>query len=239
MQHKLNDLLVVASPTSQPLCTDVAVPTDGQPEWMRPKDRKLDAGWRHLRSDMCGLSRCRSDGPFPLWAARWAEVECPLCYGGKVRTFMCSQDNEEFLGRCQDCPASGKVGAIVELVEVVGPSHHADECGSVEQGGMSPVSVVRYCHPDAAPDGWHTPTGQVTVLDQPIPCERPLIPPEQMPGPHCGSLDTDGAGPCLLSPPLGDGSAHVHHGAEDLGSTPASVWTADDALDAKLTEAAR
>ena len=66
-----------------------------------------------------------------------------------------------------------KVGAIVALVEIVGPSHHADECASpyFTEGGK--VDSVWFCHPDALPDCWHTPTGTVTRID-PIVCEQPF-----------------------------------------------------------------
>lgn len=112
----MSKVLVVDSPTIQPLCTDVALPTDAL--------------------NIAASSR-GSDGIEPALVARWAE------------------------------------GAIVELVEVTGPSHHADECDPPDMqheeltGGFVPL-----CHPDALPDCWHTPVGRVTPVD-PIPCERP------------------------------------------------------------------
>lgn len=102
--------------------------------------------------------------------AVWQEVDCPLCYGGKVRTFECADDHEEFLGRCQDCPDSGQVGAVVATVEVTGKGHHADECYPDDPM----VSGALNCAHDPVKGavGCHTPTGEVTRLDVPIPMER-------------------------------------------------------------------
>ena len=63
-------------------------------------------------------------------------------------------------------------GAIVELVEIFGPSHHADECDESYDHAYTGEWFAQFCHPDAAPDCFHTPTGQVTRID-PIPCDRP------------------------------------------------------------------
>ena len=162
-------LLVVASSTSQPLCTDVAIPTDGQPQWYRcerpnclerERERVDGRSWSYRHEGWGKLP----DGPFPFPVARWTEVEPPVCEG------------------CPDTPdyphTHGEVGAIVELVEVTGPSHHADECRrewDSSRDGYHPTRLFAYCTPDAEFGGWHTPTGTVTPLPDLIPCERPVV----------------------------------------------------------------
>ena len=159
--------LIVASETSTPLSTDVPVPTDGQPEWSRCPECEVrfeptlvdrDPASR-VRHQACGRSPVPA-GPFPFTVARWDEVECAswdcIWLGGDGRG-------------CHHGTLTNTVGAIVELVEVVGPSHfpylgmHHSRC-----------SDEHLCHPDAAPDCFHTPTGTVTPID-PIPCERPVV----------------------------------------------------------------
>lgn len=159
-------LLVVASPTSSPLSTPSPVPTDGQPEWSKCPVTRI-VGHERNQEEPCRA--CVPDGPFPFTVGRWEEVRlCMPCgeYPG----------SDHLTGIECDGYVEPKVGAVVELAEVIGPSHHADQCSVVlpvwRPGAASPV---RRCHPDAAPDYWHTPVGTVTRLDQPIPVERPVI----------------------------------------------------------------
>ena len=214
------DLMVVASPTTSPLSTAVPLPTDGLPEWWRC----VDCGERAVRDDYPSCDECGGDvdipdGPFPVTVAVWEEIwHCGRCKLPKGDVDGC------YCGYVTSYP----VGAVVATVEVTGPPHEAAECVIGDNG------IWQACAKFVPLTGWHTPTGTVTVLPEPIPCERPWSGTAGTPDrPVCGSLDTDGAGPCVLSPPLGDGSAHVHHGAEDVGRDPASWWFAD--LDLEVT----
>lgn len=156
----LNDIaLVVASPAGEVLNTGTPLPTDGLPEWMRcgwcgRRSRDGVGEARGVRgraphfSDRCDMEFGNvgplvPDGPFPVLVGRWASMT----------------------GFPED-------GAIVELVEVTGPSHHADECDLVpprfrpgNEGVQEAHGVNRYCHPDAAPDGWHTPCRSEELLN--------------------------------------------------------------------------
>lgn len=172
------DLLVVASSTTSPLSTDSPIPTD-----------EIYKFTRH---------------PFPFRVARWVEVDthyaAPWC-DWPVGT------------HAKDCIQGCR--GIVELVEVTGPSHHADDlacqptttcsyCMAAANGSSEPCDDDHFCHPGALPDSWHTPTGTLTRLSEPIPCERPFS---------------------LV-------------GITDLTRTlsPASVWIADDELARRLRE---
>lgn len=98
--------------------------------------------------------------PFPVTVGIWEEIDlctAPVCEGNGCPT---------------NCESAG---AIVATVSVTGPSHRPNECrlDCPCKGwcGATPA----FCSPDAAPDGRHTPCGEVEVLDVPIPCERPLV----------------------------------------------------------------
>ena len=159
----MSDLLVVASPTSQPLCTDVPVPTDGQPQWFVQGGTRWRPGQRRPFQPDPGTP----DGPYPFTVAVWQEVEqtCPSWHylPGPYSAADCEQADTH--------RAQRRVGAVTATVEVTGPSHHAHKCID-HRPARTPLDQP-WCHPDAAPDCWHTPTGKVTVLDEPIPCERP------------------------------------------------------------------
>ncbi len=160
-------MLVVVSPTLSPLSTDVPVPTEGQPEWLRCQD----CGTRVAVHEKPRRRECWSDdmhwsgyhrpvrGPYPFTVAVWQEV----C--------ICSHPPEgasvspiEGVNHASGCP----IGVVVGMVEVTGPGHHADECRHFNGVGLRDY----HCRWDALPDCWHTPTGKVTPID-PIPMERP------------------------------------------------------------------
>lgn len=200
-------MLIVASPTSVPLCTDTPIPTDGQPQWWR-----CDAGEHGSATFLVppGVPHGECDtqvGPFPFTVGRWAEE------------WFCPRHATTRFGRCcgEAMHYGSGQGFVTHLVEVVGPSHHARHCRRpcaacmgmgrdfyAECEPCQGTGVVHGC-PDAAPDCWHTPTGKVTRID-PIPCER--------------------------------GWTRRWHSSRTWTDIPASVWTADDALAAKLTEVA-
>lgn len=184
----MNDLLIVASSTSSPLCTDMAVPHDRQPQWWRRtlKDGSVDRVrvMKPEYAEALRLTGWTPDGPFPFTVARWAEVErdgCPKTVwdDGVYRT-RCSLGGDGTICSRHGKFVREKIGAIVELVEIVGPSHEAKDCyGGTEFSVPSVASPYghirdRRCHPDALPDCWHTPTGTVTPID-PIVCERPTV----------------------------------------------------------------
>ena len=209
--------LIVASEMSSPLCTDTSIPTDGQMqscphlEWVLPaRDTEFTC--------------CVDQAPFPFTVAVWREV---------VRCADCGTRDAEFdhngclevvwtepeINAGERCYGQRRVatGAIVELVEITGPSHHADDHPDDDADFPYLIDTRDHgwqCHEDALPDCFHTPTGQVTVLDQPIPCERPV----GFEGPWVHA-DGDYINPAVRP------------------STRLSVWTADDALAAKLTKA--
>ena len=201
-------LLIVASETSSPFCTPEAIPTDGQPQWWRGP-----GGKRFRPTDPSSLDQTiwSPVGPFPFTAARWAEVKrCRNCG-------WCIRPGDFVVGACEG--SLERVGAIVELVEVVGPSHHADECDESYDHAYTGERFAQFCYPDAAPDCWHTPTGTVTPID-PIPCERPVACQE------CREIITqqlpDGERVCPCP------------GRHRTGFT--SAWTAPEDITAKLTE---
>ena len=160
-------ILIVASDTSSPLCTDTAVPHDANPNdwplWECPYYRKqvgLEPGVGSHGEATCSFGcydepACITGGPlpFPFTAARWADV-CEL-----------EREGVNHSGECTDFMR----GAIVALVEIVGPSHHADECRMEWEHEQAD-----YCTANAEPHCWHTPTGTVTPID-PIVCERPMV----------------------------------------------------------------
>ena len=76
-----------------------------------------------------------------------------------------------------------------------------------------------YCRPDAAPDCFHTPVGQVTRID-PIPCERPVIRHTTV-DPRCSTRPHQfPPGTLAPNPP----------------TTRPSVWAAPEDIAAKLAE---
>lgn len=172
----MTELLIVPSPTLVPLSTVVPVPTDGQPERYICPD-PLDPVYEPftIDPDRGGVTckRCEPVGPFPFTVGVWQEVSEWV----RLQPTMGGPNY-----RCDPPPPTEHyaweertVGAVVATVEVTGKGHHADECFQWchELG----VSDGWHCHPDALPDGWHTPTVEVTVLDTPIPMERPAMKP--------------------------------------------------------------
>lgn len=227
-------LLVVASPTSSPLSTDVPIPTDGQPQWYRCDDGGMQGeGTRWIHRP--GLSdtpcrRCVPDGPFPFTVAVWVEDDVPCCFPGY-----------EHDGACD--PA-GAIGAIVGLVTVTGLSHKADSC--LRSSRVDPATGLLtgiYCHPDALPDCWHTPTGKVTPIE-PIPCERPTTSPGTVLVAPGGEGHLTGWWQWWCSHPCcAGGAADNERAARDEGDAhqrlhgqPASVWGADAETAARLAE---
>jgi len=157
-------LVVVGTLTEGVLSTDVPVPTDGQPTWWRcSKHRRRfrdHCPWGTLISSPKPVHDVAADGPFPFTLAVWQETHM----------------------FCAD-PTTWNNGAVVATVTMTGPSHYADECRhgryskrrftfSDLKEGTSPS----YCHPDAVPDRWHTPVGEVSWFDPPRPMERPILP---------------------------------------------------------------
>lgn len=181
------DLLVVASPSLSPLSTSVPLPTDGLPEWWRCQDcGNRERGDRNggvvTHKSWCqpGTPTIVPDGPFPVTVAVWTEDKrCIYCHVVEMPglTSLKCYSNVRSTGE----PGShvwSRNGALTHLVEVTGPSHHADECVRLRPawGPMRKTpdnNLIRWCHDDALPDCWHTPTSTVTRLDVPIPMERP------------------------------------------------------------------
>ena len=202
-------LLIVASETSSPLCTDTPIPTDGQPQWwVGPGGYRAHLGPDEDDHSWC--DRCVPDGPSPFTVAVWRMYQEPDHKGHEpdringtpwLQCLDCSTEDEVV-----DWTIIEPVGAIVELTEVVGPSHYADECFQwIHELG---VSDGWHCHPDAAPDCFHTPVGTVTPID-PIPCERPE-----------------------------EGDVIVHDDGGGYDVVDRQTWWADEDLTAKLTEMA-
>ena len=190
-------MMIVASETSEVLCTPEPIPTDGQPQWGRYRGSERFLPRERHREAMEQSPHFVPDGPFPFTVAVWREVTAYRRFKPDM-----SGDNLRFErpeGAHPHVWPEVVVGAVVATAEITGPSHfpylgmHHSRC-----------SDEHLCYPDAAPDYFHTPTGKVTVLDRPIPCERPE--------------------PMFVV--VGDGFEVVRP----------SVWTADDALAAKLTE---
>ncbi len=152
-------MLVVASNTTSPLCTDVPVPTEGRGEWAgcdECGERSWGGGRVFGPPLWCGVCRGHMslDEVYPFTVAVWQEV-CICSHppsGASVSPI-------EGVNHASGCP----IGVVVAMVEVTGPGHH----GSHEFGRWT------WCPPKDE-DLWHTPTGKVTVLDVPIPMERPF-----------------------------------------------------------------
>lgn len=195
------DLLIVASPVTSPLCTDQPIPTEGLTEWTRcvvcsTRYRRSPDVPRPCLQDHDAFAS-EPDGPFPFTVARWAEVKC--------RDSCCTD-----LGG----------GAITHLVEVTGPSHHADKCMDTDLVEFHPLTYrASFCADDAAPDCWHTPTGKVTPLVEPIPVERPE---KWRPCPHDDACRNERRGSLGYRP-------HDHY-------VSASVWSASDDVADRLRE---
>ncbi len=150
-------MLVVPSLTLSPLCTDVPVPTEGQPEWWRVEGRH----GRFSKSALLAVGYTElgpSDGVYPHPVAVWQEVDGTLLTlqrhqaNPNVHPYTCENrgDGKHRTTRdlgvltptldgwvCKDCDYTqpfhgwGKgvmVGAVTAIVEVTGPGHHADEC---------------------------------------------------------------------------------------------------------------
>lgn len=115
---------------------------------------------------------------FPVTVGRWEVVipatatdypSCEPCRGWQIA-------GASWPRPCREHYEGEPHGAVVEHGEVTGPSHHAFECAfdaplTTDEDGEWGVT---YCHPDAAPDGFHTPWTPLGVLDVPQPCERPI-----------------------------------------------------------------
>lgn len=191
--------LIVASDTVAVLSTAGPIPTDSLARLPAHRCSVCGVRWRDDEPHLCGSGRAPvSDGPFPFTVAVW------------------QQDPEAvLLLRMADLPLDDAVrlglmhGQVVASVEVTGPSHEADDCFTRVLPETAGQTEPRYefCHPDASPDGWHTPVGEVTRLDPPIPHERPMV------------YSTEGF---LAS--LDDG--------RDGDLPPASAWWADLEVDA-------
>lgn len=181
----MSDLLIVSSPTSRPLCTDVPVPMDVA----CPGPASPQTFHREWSPD------CPECGPFTV--ARWTEMPCDCGH----RDIPGASGHDDWCGRG---------GAVVGLVEVVGPSHHSDDCADPYRIGAQARDAQgrTRCDPDALPDCWHTPTGTVTPLAEPIPCERSW---------QCGACGPD----CGDAPSCN-------------GEVRPSVWVADGSVHEQL-----
>lgn len=167
----MGEMLIVPSPTLVPLSTAVPVPTDGQPHHFACDKCETRVLPGDIRCTACQSDQIRPDGPFLFTVGVWQEVRCytpDKCHAAWCGDEVCARG----------------FGAVVATVEVTGPSHHAKDCArcmcASGDGSMPAMArcfaeshVVEYCHPDTAGDCWHTPIGEVTPLDVPIPMERP------------------------------------------------------------------
>lgn len=160
------DMLTTATLTGDVLSSSVPMTTDGLPEWHD------HPGYGRTRGPGDGCS-CPAVGVFPVTVGVVESVrQCIYC--------LCFESNANNEGCSNNTHSDGKLGhhlwrrvdAVTVLVEVTGPSHHAEDC-TYSPGDPMGNYAGPLCHPDAAPDGWHTPVRVVERLDTPEPVDVP------------------------------------------------------------------